>query len=49
MKLPDNLRKRVTFVTGPEERGEPTCEILAKPYKALNNAAFRFFLGVPLF
>ena len=49
MKLPENLRKQVAFVAGPEERSEPPCGILVMPYKALNNATFNFGGAYPFF
>ena len=49
MKLPENLRKQVAFVAGPEERSEPPCGILVMPYKALNNATFNFWGAYPFF
>ena len=49
MKLPDNLHKRVAFVTLPEDHSELPGGVSAKPYKACNSAAFRLFFDVPFF
>ena len=49
MKLPDNLRKRVAFVTGPEERSESSDGVQLKSCKAFNSAVFKLSLGVPIF
>ena len=43
MKLPDNLRKRVAFVTGLEERSKSCGGVQAKPCKAFNSAVFKLF------